>query len=171
MNPRQKQHPTPARQHLHHDSLSHSLRTERRTHEARRVPVPLGQLSPRPTGTDAQRPHFGRRISRLQFHAEPLVEGERGRLGAGVVDHLWRCDVCGHRGDGDDHAVIAGDHRGKELSDEAEVGEGVDGERAGEGFVRSVQDRGGEADTCVVDQDCRVAVRGLDGFGRLGNGL
>ena len=98
------------------------------------------------------------------------MESYRRGFGACVVDQLWGDDVAGHGGDGDDHAVVLGDHVREEFFDEAEVGEDVDVEGFLDGGFGGVEDCHGGGDAGVVDEDGGVGEGGADGVGYVGDG-
>lgn len=164
---RQNKLPTRATHDLQEDRLGHGLDLQERHHEPILLPVPRRHLRLHPIGRHAHGPHFRRVVARLQLGGEALVEGEGAGFGAGVVGHVGQGGVGGHRGDGDDHAVVGGDHGGQEFADEAEVGEEVDGEGIFDAFFGAFEDRLAGGYAGVVDEDCGGAEAGAD----LGCGL
>jgi hypothetical protein len=115
--------------------------------------------------------HFGRFVVRDEFGAETLVEGHGGGLGSCVVDHGGRGDVACQTGDGDDHAVVVGDHVWQELLGEVVVREGVDLEGQVDVELCGFEDRLAAHDTRVVDQHGGVAHGGADLGGGGGDGF
>lgn len=59
--------------------------------------------------------------------------------------------------------MVPGDHVREEGFGEAEVGENVEGEDAFEGGIGGGEDGEAVGETCVVQEDCGVAVGGDDG--------
>lgn len=102
------------------------------------------------------------------------MEGERGGLAGRVVGEVRRGDVGGLAGDGDDGAVVGGDHGGEQRLREVVVGEGVDGEGLADEVRRGGEERLAEADAGVVDEDggggrevgAHGGEGGVDGRGR-----
>ena len=81
---------------------------------------------------------------------------------AAIVDKPGGCDVAGERGNGYNGAVVAGDDGGKKFPGEAVVRESVNFENTGEEGLRGGEDCVSVCDAGVVDENCRVAVRGAD---------
>lgn len=107
---------------------------------------------------------------RDQLRSKALVERNRRGLACGVVDHAGRRDVAGERGDGDDHAVVGGDHGGQELLREVVVAEGVYFEGEVDVLFGGFEDGFAARDARVVDEDGGVAERGADLRGCAGDG-
>jgi len=99
------------------------------------------------------------------------VEREGGGFGGCVVDHRGRGEVAGYGGDGNDHAVVGGDHGGQELLRQIVVAEGVDLEGEVDVLLCRLEDRFAACDSSVVDQDRGVTECGADGRGGGGDGL
>lgn len=91
------------------------------------------------------------------------MEGEGGGLGGGVVDHGGGDKVAGQRGDGDDHAVVAGDHGGEKLLCEEVVADGVDVEGEADVVLGGVEDGLAARAAGIVDQNGGVTEGGADG--------
>ena len=114
---------------------------------------------------------LGRVVARLELRGQTLVEGVGGRLGGGVVDHVRDRHPGGHRGDRDDHAVVAADHVREELLDHPVVRKGVDIKGEAHVLLARLEDGAALDDAGVVDEHGRVADLGADILGHGGDGL
>lgn len=160
----------PPRQHGAHNRLGDGVRLERVVDAGVAVLEALEQRRARVALADGDGAHAGRLVQRRQLGAQALVEGERGGLGGGVVDHARRGDVRGDRGDGDDHAVVGGHHGRQELPREVVVRERVDGEGQAQVGGRGAEEGLAARDAGVVDEDGGGAERSADGGASRGDG-
>lgn len=157
-------------QHLLHQRLGDRLRMQQRVKPRILGRQPTNQRRLRKALRDEHRAHTRRIVPRYQLGAQALVEGNRGGLGRGVIDHVGGSRVARLRGNGDDHAVVAADHVREELARQPVVGEGVDLELEASVGLAAAEDGAAAADAGVVDQDGGLAHGGADGGGGIGDG-
>jgi hypothetical protein len=149
--PRQHDVPTLPTQHLLDDPLRHSLRMQTRRHEVVVAMEALEQRRLCETLRYENRAHLRGRIPRFELRGQPLVEGQRGGLGGGIVDHVWRRDVRGEGRDGHDDTVVRSSHGGDEFTGEVVVGDGVDVEGEADVGFGATEDGLAAGDAGVVD--------------------
>ena len=151
-----------AAQHLLHDTLGDSLGLQQRPEPAVLGRQVRDEVRAGEALRDQDGAHARRVVARDKLGGEALVEGDCGRFGGGVVDHVGRDGVAGLRGDGDDHAVVCGDEVRQELLGQPVVGEGVDLEHAPGDFRGRAEDRLAGEEAGVVDENGRAAERSPD---------
>jgi hypothetical protein len=93
-------------------------------------------------------------VPRLQLGGQALVEGERGGFRGAVVGHVRDSHVGGETGDGDDHAVVRGDHGGHEFLGGPVVRQCVDVEGEADVLLGGVEDVLAAGNAGIVDEDC-----------------
>ena len=94
----------------------------------------------------------------LQLLAQSLVECQRTRLGAAVINHLTQGHETGHTGNGDNMAVVLLDHSRQKLAHRQEMRQCVDLERLPDLRLWLVEDRAIIANTGIVHQDSGITV-------------
>lgn len=103
----------------------------------------------------------------LQLLSKHLMERERTGLRPAVRSHLAQRDETGHTGDGDDVAVVFGDHVRDELLGHPVVGEGVYFVGLADVLFGFVEDGAFEGDAGIVDEDGWAGVLRADQVGGL----
>lgn len=155
--PRQQDPAALPRENLPDNPLRHTLGIQQRIQPRILRREVANERRPREALRNQHRPHRRRVVPSRQLRREPLVEGQRRRLGSRVVDHVGRGREPALRGHRDHHAVVGRRERGDEFAREVIVRESVDFEQQSGLRFAAAQDRAAGAKPRVVDEDRRRA--------------
>lgn len=160
----------PARVNRLDNLLRHRLGIQSVVDERIALAEALEELRAREPLADDDGPDLWRIVRGRQLCAETLVEGQRRRLGRGIIDHVGSRHVRGRTGDGHNHAVVRLDHVRQELLRQEVVRDAVHVERETDVAFCALEERFPARDAGVVDEDGWVAQLGFDGIAGFDDG-